>query len=71
MTRILKSKKKPGRLFDYKRSCDRCGGTVFLRSDLQVEQQTQKLVCEHCLDKPSYDDNLANFKMVNRNFKFE
>ncbi len=69
MTTLKKSKKQG--LFEYYRPCDRCAGTIFLRSELILEQHTKKLVCKHCLDKPSYNDNLANFKMVNRNFKFE
>jgi len=71
MTFVRKRKRVAGRLFDYKRPCDRCDGSVFLRSDLQREPHTGKLVCRFCLDKPSHDDNLAKYTMVQRNFKFE
>jgi transcription elongation factor Elf1 len=72
MKRALKKPlKRSHKPFEYKRACDRCAGTVFLRSELQLEPQTGKLVCQFCLDKPSYKDNQANFKMIQRRFKFD
>ena len=72
MKRALKKPlKRSHKPFEYKRACDRCASSIFLRSELQLEPQTGKLVCMFCFDKPSYKNNQANYKMPIRKFKFE
>jgi|ETNvirnome_2_300_1030623.scaffolds.fasta_scaffold00089_26 transcription elongation factor Elf1 len=67
----LELNRKKGRLFDYKRACDRCAVEGYLMSQLKKEPQTGKIVCKNCFDLPSVRDNERKYKMPIRNFKFE
>jgi len=54
---------KGRRLFDYKRTCDRCAVDGWLRSQLRREEQTELLVCIPCFDKrvEQYEPNTLSF----------
>jgi len=63
----LKNKKSTkGRLFDYRRPCDRCSWEGFLRSELRHEEQTGKLVCKYCFDEFSFNDHKARHNLIQR-----
>jgi len=50
-------------LWNYHRSCDRCGWQGWYRNQLTREKETELLVCKPCLDKPN-EDRFVNINLT-------